>query len=544
MFYFADFGHNKKRSFVHDSDAIIVGSGPAGLSAAWPLVEAGLKVLMIDAGSGDAPFSDFPSGDIGKFRLRASNWKTRYGTDLSLLGLQGDYSPKLMTPLAEMVTRKFAELNGLRAQGFVPIGSMGSGGLSNIWGALSVVFNDADLSEFPFDRAELDKHYANIIRRIGLSFGGTIAGTNTDPATPLGRAAEKVFSIHAKIPLDKDFVLERASNAVITQDRGDRSACKNCGLCLWGCSHRSIYNSVFELKELRQYSNFDFQPFTKAIKLGSNENLNFVEARGPAQSRIFSAPIIILAAGTIATTSLVARKIGYLGRPIRLLSNPAAAIAFVIPRLIGSDLPDHSFSLGQLTYEMPASTSSCFGVIYGADTLPLDIFASRIPLSRPTALRLSRALAPALLLATCYVPGKFSANRLYVSASDETPNVLIDGNQTASAKREIFSAGRSLSSKMRRRGAFALPGSLTISAPGTDGHYAGTLPMGGKGDLATSLYGELNASKGIYIADGASFSSLPAKHCTLTIMANADRIGRHLISKIAMRAQTKRNLSV
>jgi choline dehydrogenase-like flavoprotein len=97
---------------------------------------------------------------------------------------------------------------------------------------------------------------------------------------------------------------------------------------------------------------------------------------------------------------------------------------------------------------------------------------------------------------------------------------------------------------MRRRGAFALPGSLTISAPGTDGHYAGTLPMGGKGDLATSLYGELNASKGIYIADGASFSSLPAKHCTLTIMANADRIGRHLISKIAMRAQTKRNLSV
>jgi choline dehydrogenase-like flavoprotein len=79
-----------------------------------------------------------------------------------------------------------------------------------------------------------------------------------------------------------------------------------------------------------------------------------------------------------------------------------------------------------------------------------------------------------------------------------------------------------------------LPGSLTISAPGTDGHYAGTLPMGGKGDLATSLYGELNASKGIYIADGASFSSLPAKHCTLTIMANADRIGRHLTSKIKM----------
>ena len=522
---------------MRDSDAIIVGSGPAGLSVARPLVEAGLKVLMIDAGSGDAPFSDFPSGNIGDFRLRASNWKTRYGADLSLLGLQGNYSPKLTTPLAEKATGNFAELNGVSAQGFVPIGSMASGGLSNIWGALSVAFNNADLSDFPFDSAELDKHYANIIRRIGLSFGDTIAGTSTDPATPLGRAANEVLSIHAKLPPDREFALERASNAVITQDRGDRGACKNCGLCLWGCSHRSIYNSVFELKELRRYPNFDFRPYTKAAKLGSNQDLNFVETIGPVQSRRLSAPIIVLAAGTIATTSLVARKIGYLGRPIRLLSNPAAAIAFIVPKLIGSALPDQGFSLGQLTYEMPTSTSSCFGVIYGADTLPLDIFASRIPLSRPTALRLSRALAPSLLLATCYVPGKFSENRLYVSELGETPNVLIEGKQTASAEREMISAGRSLSSKLRRRGAFALPRSLTISAPGTDGHYAGTLPMGGKGDLATSSYGELNASKGIYIADGASLSSLPAKHCTLTIMANADRIGRHLISKITMKAQ-------
>jgi choline dehydrogenase-like flavoprotein len=522
---------------VRDSDAIIVGSGPAGLSVAWPLVKAGLKVLMIDAGSGDAPFSDFPSGNNGDFRLRSSSWKTRYGADLSLVGLQGNYSPKLMTPLADKVTGNFAELNGVSAQGFVPIGSMTSGGLSNIWGAVGVVFNETDLREFPFNIAELNQHYANIIRRIGLSFGGTVAGTGTDPATPLGRAANEIFSIHAKMPPDKEFALERASNAVITRDRDDRSACKNCGLCLWGCAHRSIYNSVFELKELRRYSNFDFRPFTRAIRLGSNQDWNFVETSGPIQSQTLSAPVVVLAAGTIATTSLVARKIGYLGRPIRLLSNPAAAIAFVVPKLIGSALPDHGFSLGQLTYEIPTITSSCFGVIYGADTLPLDIFTSRIPLSRPTALRLSRALAPSLLLATCYLPGKFSENRLYVSEQNETPRVLIDGNQTASAKREMISAGRSLSSKLRRRGAFALPRSLTISAPGTDGHYAGTLPMGGKGDLATSLYGELNASKGIYIADGASFSSLPAKHCTLTIMANADRIGHHLISKITMRAQ-------
>ena len=33
-----------------DFDIIIVGSGPAGISAAFPLVESGLNVLMVDGG--------------------------------------------------------------------------------------------------------------------------------------------------------------------------------------------------------------------------------------------------------------------------------------------------------------------------------------------------------------------------------------------------------------------------------------------------------------------------------------------------------------
>ena len=93
-------------------------------------------------------------------------------------------------------------------------------------------------------------------------------------------------------------------------------------------------------------------------------------------------------------------------------------------------------------------------------------------------------------------------------------------------------AGRRLAREMRHLGAFALPGSLTILQPGADAHYAGTLPMGGNGPAACAPTGELKACPGLYIADGAVLSSLPAKHCTLTIMANADRIARHLAARI------------
>jgi choline dehydrogenase-like flavoprotein len=33
---------------------------------------------------------------------------------------------------------------------------------------------------------------------------------------------------------------------------------------------------------------------------------------------------------------------------------------------------------------------------------------------------------------------------------------------------------------------------------------------------------------GVHVVDGAALSDLPARHCTLTIMANADRIARLL----------------
>ena len=54
--------------------------------------------------------------------------------------------------------------------------------------------------------------------------------------------------------------------------------------------------------------------------------------------------------------------------------------------------------------------------------------------------------------------------------------------------------------------------------------------MGGAGPAACGADGTLNGGPGITIADGAALPALPARHCTLTIMANADRIARGLVN--------------
>jgi choline dehydrogenase-like flavoprotein len=445
-----------------------------------------------------------------------------------------------MTPLARALMGEFANSNGLIAQGFTAIGGLGSGGLSNIWGALVTIFEDSDLDDYPINRQDLLASYAAVIERIGISGGGTLAGIRVEEGPPMVRAAEKVLARHRKMPISSDFSLEPASNAVLMTARDGREACSQCGLCLWGCHAKSIYNSSFELAALRRFANFDFQPGLRVQRLRRDGVFHAVDAEIAEMTRTLSAPRVILAAGTIASTSLAVRRLGLHGHAIRILTNPVAAMAFVIPELFASPLPNRSFSLGQLTYRMPlASGGSFMGAIYGADTLPLDILANRLPLSRPVALRLSRSLAPALLLATCYLPGRFSANRLYVSGPDHAPKIVINGSHSSETRRTMVEAAKRLRGRMLRCGAIALPGSLTLLAPGADGHYAGTFPMGGKDPFGSSVDGELNGCEGIHIVDGAALTSLPAKHCTLTIMANADRIGRGIAERLGGSAQRR-----
>lgn len=61
-------------------DVIIIGSGPAGVSAAFPLLEAGLNVLMIDGGKVPdmaPPEQDFLSARRDDFE----QWKWMIGQD-------------------------------------------------------------------------------------------------------------------------------------------------------------------------------------------------------------------------------------------------------------------------------------------------------------------------------------------------------------------------------------------------------------------------------------------------------------------------------
>ena len=69
--------------------------------------------------------------------------------------------------------------------------------------------------------------------------------------------------------------------------------------------------------------------------------------------------------------------------------------------------------------------------------------------------------------------------------------------------------------------------------PGEDVHYASTMPMKKSPNIMeTDTNGLLGGHGKVYVVDGSVLSELPAKSHTFTIMANADRIGEHIVDRL------------
>ena len=502
------------------ADVIIIGSGPAGVSAAWPLVEAGVRVLMLDASDGRALPLPPPRETPAEWRRAPDRWRHELGADGPFLNAAR--SPKFATPLAQATLSGFAEAADLVTRNYVAVGSLVSGGLSRIWGALAAEFSAEDLLLWGEAGTDMAAAYARVKARVGVS---------TPPL--LTSPVEQMLQAHERRGQDAAFALCPAHNAVLASPRGIRGACNACGLCLQGCGRGSIYHGAQEVIELSRHKNFAYRPGVYVTRLTSSEGAHVVEAWRDGEAIRFTAAAIVLAAGTLMTTKLVLRRLGLTGRPVRIESNPVGGTAFLVPRLVGRAMPERSFGLGQLFYTLQHEAGvEAAGVFYGADTLPLSSIADRLPVTRPAALRIARALVPALVLATGYLPGRFSDNHLIVEEDGADGRMIIEGRHTGESDKMLRQTFRLLAKQARKLGGWQLPGATHLLEPGSDAHPAATLPMGGQAPAATDFNGEIVGLPGVYVADGASLPTLSARHPTLTIMANADRIGRHLTQRM------------
>lgn len=523
-----------------DFDVIIVGSGPAGVSAAFPLVEAGLRVLMVDGGK--KPGIEPPDADFLSARANESEqWKWMVGEDFHALKMRDAVSPKLRAPPHAYAFEGFGRSNNIVGQDFITVGSLATGGLSNSWGCGVAHFSDSELAAFPFPATELGLSYARVSRRMGISgrtdddlsgyFGLDAYAQPPIAMDALHTSMSQRYEGQRKKLHAQGFRLGRSRVAALSQDLAGRQACNLSGNCLWGCQRRSLYSALDDLPALRQHPNFrEFSGFV-VEGLTRSDGLWQVDGISTADKRqqSITASRVVLAAGTLATTRIVLNTLNH-RQAVPLLSCPTAAFLLWLPRQLGAPrMP--GFGLGQLSFTMALDDGiTAFGSTFATTGIPISEFVRHVPLKRRYGIDLLRGLLSSCVVGNIFLPGHLTAAK---ASLHDDGSLNVSGAYEAAVKPLMAEANRKIRKACWYLGAMLLPGSFTIGRPGGDIHYAGTLPMQRSPELRqTSQLGEVAGLEGVYVVDGACLPVLPEKSHTLTIMANADRIGQALGKKI------------
>jgi hypothetical protein len=136
---------------------------------------------------------------------------------------------------------------------------------------------------------------------------------------------------------------------------------------------------------------------------------------------------------------------------------------------------------------------------------------------------------PAIRVANCYLPGYHSNHKLKLQKDN---SLMIEGNINEDHILTFNNIKNKVSKVFKRYGGFILPGSFKSGIPGSDVHYAGTNSHSYNPKIyQTKLNGEVFGLPNTFVVDASVLPFLSTKPHTLTIMANADRIAKHLIKE-------------
>ena len=522
---------------------IVVGSGFGAAFAARPLVEAGLRVLMLERGR--------------RVTRSPESWAPHEAAQLSQ---HYDAEPGWMVE----------DGHGSSTTG----GFFCLGGPSVFYGGVSLRFREEDFhppaeivgdsgAAWPWDYAELEPWYAEVERVLGVAGEAGVDPTEPPRSTPYVAAPRPLAPISARLseaaqalgyhpfrlPLALNYSAEHAEE---NEDAEGRGVCIECGTCDgFACAISAKNDVATVVLPSLVAQGLEVRTGQAVIRvLADDTRVTGVESVDVATGarEVHHAKAVVLAAGTVATPQIL------FASGLEARSSAPSAVGAYLTRHINrivfglfAKRPDaenrHHKQVGVHDLYFPVGSGKWEvgrgGGLQSLVTPPISLVRAQVPsFVGPVAARLVPHLTGLLAIAEdqpqernriSVIPGKFDSLGL--------PNILLRHQYTERDERAVSILAAAGKRILKKAGALA----FYRHRIWTFSHALGTVRMGT--DPRTSPLdgaGRYRGVENLVITDGSALPTSASVNPSLTIAATALRAGTLLAQRLTRVAAVSR----
>jgi|SRR5579862_157639 len=499
---------------------VVVGSGPNSISVTHALLERGLQVLMLDIGetldNGTATVIERMArqepaqwSKADKTLIQRVDFKTDPG--LPPKRIFGSAFPYYLDPKIDAPERMLL------------YGSHAFGGLSTLWGCALLKASPGDIGDWPAEvRTGITAAYPQIGALLQREIGADIFAPGT----------------HLKISAAARQVLVRSERNSGGADCADiyptplaiSGACKACNACAYGCVYGFTYNSrhtietVFMRNPRFRYAGGVLVEKFREISAG----IEIHTTVGPQRrAEVVLAKQLFLAAGMMGTLRILWNS----GNDVSRVLHARDSSCILIPGFIRS-LPEFgraehhgSSHLSVDLKGIPFERKPAHFQLYFNNPAVADAITEKSAALASRPVKALVGLANRFLVAgQGYLHSDFCHRLRLECDSDGTIRVSVEQNPENA--KYVDTALVQLTKEMRKLGVIFVKRAASITSYGGS-KTAGALPHSAQPNrAATDLLGRPYGAQNVFVVDGTVVPAVPARNHTLTMMANALRIGQ------------------
>ena len=479
-------------------DNIVIGSGISALGCILGLLKSKKKILCIDG-------SDFSNLE----RNKNDNEKIVYCSQkLPLKNFKFEKKSK----------RYFSPIEVLESKSF--------GGLSNVWGANTLRFLKNDLKKWPISYEDLKNYYDECEEVMNVShYDDEISEELKINNNKYDESKLKLYSNFIK----KFFNKNKSSNNNFISGFSRIALnpnATNCSGCFFGCDH--VFNTKEILKKLINNKDIDYKENLILKKFILKDNLIELEFTNSINEKILTKKLFI-GAGSIQTPKIVINSLNDKKDLIIKESQPFYIPCIYLGRNFNNNTQHHTLTQAHAYFKKNITYD--IGKIH--HEIKYDTKVIKLSLKKQFGF-LHKFIPDILIKRIFVITGFINRDNSDYMGKIRKQDLRIDILENKKNKKKISTEVMNQLKILGKNFNFiAIKFFLKLGNFGRGFHIGGSIPMmdenkmnqNSQNDLYTKKNGEINKFTNVYIVDSTNFTNIPAGSVSLTIMANALRIG-------------------